>query len=105
MKKKVVDGVVYNTETAPCVAAWDNGRRNGDFSRLAESLYRTARGNWFLHGSGGPLTEYRRECGQNQWCGSEDIRPLTPEKAMEWLERHDKVNAVEQYFGDKLKEA
>lgn len=43
--KKVVDGKVYNTETAELVHEWSNGRYGNDFRYRGKDLYRTKKGN------------------------------------------------------------
>ena len=54
--KKVINGKIYNTETATLIHQWDNGRR-GDFSSCEEDLYRTKKGAFFIHGEGGNLRD------------------------------------------------
>lgn len=39
--KRIIDGKKYDTETAACIATWDNGYYGNDFKRCEESLYRT----------------------------------------------------------------
>lgn len=54
--KKVINGKVYNTETAEEVASYSFSNSN-DFRYIREKLYRTKKGNWFLYGEGGPMTK------------------------------------------------
>jgi hypothetical protein len=95
--KKVLDGKMYNTETAEMVASWDNGYSNSDFRCCNETLYRTKKGTFFLHGGGGAMTSWSSSYGDMSGWG-EDIRPLTDDEAKEWLEGHDKVDALERLF-------
>ena len=73
--KKVINGKLYNTETAECIA--DNEFNDGT-NRLshgrATSLYKTTKGNFFA---------YHETC----WQGEHDtIEPLTMSQAKEYFE-------------------
>ena len=103
--KKIVNGLVYNTETAKEIVSWSNNLSGGDFNHCRESLYRTKNGRWFLCGSGGPMSKYSVSCGSNSCCGGSDIEVITEVEAQEWLENKDEIAALEQYFIAKLQEA
>jgi hypothetical protein len=102
--KKVIDGLLYDTESATEVAYWHNGKLPGDFHRAEETLYRTPNGRWFLHGKGGAMSDYRRPAGDGFRDG-EEIRALTKDEAQAWLERHDKIHALEKWFSDEIEPA
>ena len=51
--KKVVDGKVYDTETAAILHVWSNGHYRDDFHFCKETLYETEKKNLFLHCEGG----------------------------------------------------
>jgi len=102
--KKIIDGKRYDTETAERVHSWHNGYHAGDFHQCEEALYRTRKGTFFLHGEGGALSKYATPHG-NMTGGGEDITPLTPKEAMEWLEAHDGTEALEKNFKDAITEA
>ncbi|MTI67130.1 MAG: hypothetical protein FH753_11115 [Firmicutes bacterium] len=102
--KKVINRKVYNTETAELIAEYWNGLGVSDFRYLSEDLYRTKKGAYFLHGSGGPMTKYSESSGNSTW-GIETIIPLTDQEAYEWLEEHDESEVIEKYFGNMLEEA
>lgn len=85
--KKVIDGSLYNTETAKRLLDCDN-RRYGSLDFCAEALYRTKSGKYFLHGEGGAMSKYARSCGSNQWSSGEMIIPMTEAAAREWAEDH-----------------
>jgi len=103
--KKVIDKKLYDTETADKIAAWDNGHGTTDGHYISEDLYRTKKGNWFLHGEGGGLSSYAESCGQNETCGGESIVPLTSEEALEWLSGHGFADEAAQYFASEIVEA
>lgn len=83
--KKVIDGSLYNTDTARLICEWDN-RRYGSLDFCGERLYRTKSGKYFLHGEGGAMSKYARSCGSNQWSSGEMIIPMTEVAACEWAE-------------------
>ena len=50
--KKIINGRLYNTESAKKVGYYNNGRIYNDFSFFEETLYRKRTGEFFLHGEG-----------------------------------------------------
>ena len=97
--KRIINGRKYDTETARLVASWDNGHY-GEFSYCGEALYRKGTGECFIHGNGGPMSKYRRSCGSNEWCGSEEITPLSEEEARRWAEDAMDGDEYEAEFGE-----
>lgn len=87
--RQVIDRTVYNTDTATEIAEYWNGLPSNDFGSVAETLYKTAKGNYFLYGRGGPMTEYGESCGNNSWTSGSKIIPLSRESALEWCERRN----------------
>ena len=90
--KKVIEGKLYNTETADSLAEWGNGLCYTDFNFLSETLYRTKKGKFYLHGCGGARTRYSEAYGNCRGEG-EDIVPLSEAEARKWVE--------EKFDGDK----
>ena len=101
--KKIINGKRYNTETANYVASYDNGLSCSDFRNYSEILYRTKKGTFFLSGEGGPMSHYSRPCG-DMTSGGSDLVVLDHDEAREWLERHDFVKELEEYFADEIEE-
>lgn len=101
---KVINGKRYNTETATMVADWYTGHPS-DFQYCNEELYLTNKGNWFLFGEGGAMSKYAQPVGNNAMGGGKDIIPFTPEAACAWLEAHNCIKELEQYFPDYLEDA
>jgi hypothetical protein len=101
---KVINGKRYNCDTAIEVAHRWNGLSSSDFNNLSETLYITQKGNFFLYGSGGPMTKYAIHVGDNISDGS-DIISLTKEEAFEWCEEHSMTEAIEKYFPDMIEDA
>ena len=103
--KKIINRKVYDTDTAEEIASDSSHLFSGDFGYWEETLFRTKKGAYFLYGSGGPMSKYAEPCGNNGMAGGSDIVPLSPKDAVEWLEEHDCVDELEEYFADELEEA
>ena len=97
--KKIINGKVYDTNSAKRVGDWGNGRY-GEFSYCSEELYRKRTGEFFLYGEGGAQSKYSKSCGNNSWSGSEMIIPLSYEAAQKWAEEHLDGDAYEAIFGE-----
>lgn len=85
--KKIINGKLYNTETAKLVANWWNGLGVSDFRNCEESLYLKKTGEFFLYGEGGGLSPYAEHFGSG-WGYGKKITPLTEEEARQWAESH-----------------
>ena len=66
--KKVINGKMYNTETAEKVGEWDN-EKYGSYDYYGEELYRKKTGEFFIKAWG------------------VGIEPITEEEAKKWAER------------------
>jgi hypothetical protein len=95
--KKVIDGKVYNTETAEKIGHWWNGYSNTDFNNCEESLYKTKKGQFFIAGEGGAFSKYSVSCGNGRGGGS-GIVLLSENEAREWAEEHLDADDVEANF-------
>ena len=84
--KRIIEGKVYNTETATEVAREYYGYES-DFHAWDESLYVTKSGSFFLHGWGSCLTEYAVSTGQNSWSDGQRIIPYDETQVLDWIER------------------
>lgn len=85
--KKIINGKVYDTETAKKVGTWDNGHYTSDFQYCSENLYKKKTGEFFLHGEGHALSKYASSSGDSSGWG-EKIIPLSYKAAQEWAEKH-----------------
>jgi hypothetical protein len=104
--KAIINGKRYDTETATCVAGDSGGQGKRDFRWYDEDLYLTKKGNWFLAGEGGPMSRWAEPgAGQNEVTSGEGIVPLTKQEAREWLERAEKWDCIEKYFGNAVQDA
>ena len=102
--KKIIDGKVYDTETAERLGAWDNGKYTSDIYYEEELLYRKRTGEFFLCGSGGANSKYAVSRGSNSWIGSSKIIPLDYESAQKWAEERLSVDQYEKIFGTIIDE-
>ena len=98
--KKIINGKCYDTKTAKEVAYWESEVGKSSFLWYEEMLYQKRGGEFFLHGDGGPMTEYREECGNRTYCGSEKIIPFTVEEAKDWVEEYSNADTYIELFGD-----
>jgi len=97
--KKVINNLLYNTDTASKIGTWDNGCQLSDFEYVEETLYRKKTGEYFLHGEGGANSKYGVWHGNTGGWG-EVIRPYTPEEAQEWAGDHLDADVYMDEFGD-----
>lgn len=98
--KKIINGRLYNTETAKKCGEYEPNPYRSDFNWFCESLYQKKTGEFFLHGDGNAASPYSKSCGQNEWCGAEIIKPMSYSEAQEWAERHLTGEQYEQIFGE-----
>ena len=66
---------MYNTETAELIGRSMTGSGS---SRAVEKLYKTRRGDHFIHGKGGELS---------RWDGGENIIEVDDSQVRNWLKR------------------
>ena len=97
--KKIINGKLYDTDTAKEVGSIYHGNGPRDFHHYSEVLYKKRTGEYFLYGEGGPMSRYAKSCGQNQWSGSESIEPLSYKSAQEWAEHNMDADDYMTEFG------
>lgn len=85
--KKIINGRLYDTETAKMIGSWSNGLSSSDFHYCTEDIYQKKNGEYFLHGSGGAMSKYGKSYGGGM-CGSQDIIPMTEKEVKIWAETH-----------------
>lgn len=98
--KKIINGKLYNTDTAKEIGSWENMDDVRNFSRFEETLYQKRTGEFFLHGVGGAATKYAVSLGNSSWTGGESIIPLSWEAARKWCEEHLSAEEYEAVFGE-----
>ena len=101
--RSIIFRKIYDTETAQELAEHWNGIPRQEPEFQVETLFRSPMGTLFLHGEGGPSSEYAKE-GYDGPLGGEDIRLLSEEDALQWCENHNLVNAAEVHFPHLVEE-
>ena len=96
--KKIISGKLYNTDTARQVGSWDNNITDRLYW-VSETLYQKQRGEFFLHGEGGPGSKYAEPSGQGSWSSGEKIIPLSYDAAQAWAEKYLDADAYQTAFG------
>jgi hypothetical protein len=102
--KKIVNKKMYNTATAELLGDWQESNRR-DFRFVLEKLYITKKGEYFLHGEGGAMTDYGVDNYDNSRSRGETIKPLTKNEAYEWAEKTEQLELIETHFKDEIDEA
>lgn len=102
--KQIINGKIYNTDTATQIGEYWNGLAASDFGYCYEILYRTKRGAYFVHGMGGAASAWSEAVGDAR-TGSEGIKPLTEREALDWAERNEWSETVLEHFSHILEEA
>ena len=98
--KKIINGKMYNTETAKVCGTYWNGLSRSDFKRYEETLYKKRTGEYFLYGEGGPMTKYAVSVGDNARTGGSAITPMTEAEARQWAEDHLDADEYIEIFGE-----
>ena len=80
--KKIINGKMYNTETARCMGSWYNNFTPDDLWLTDEHLYQKKTGEFFLYKNG----------GHGDLCFEGKIIPITQQEAREWMEEYDDAN-------------
>lgn len=96
--KRIIDGKLYNTDTAEFIGEASNTWRVSDYSYYHEELYRTKKGSFFLYGKGNGASKYRSYEGDGFGPG-EKIVPCSVEDAKHWVENHMSPEDYEEVFG------
>jgi hypothetical protein len=103
--KKVIDGKLYDTNEARCVAEFVSPECVNDFNYYEEKLFLTKNGRWFLAGAGNAMSKYsERAVGGGSQAG-DGLFPLEPEEALEWLEAYGDTEDILEHFGSKIEDA
>ena len=103
--KKIINGKVYDTETAKKVASWYSSYARNDFHYYEEELYQKKTGEFFLYGEGNAASPYSKSCGQNERCGGERIEPMSYKEAQKWAEDHLDGDEYCEIFGEPDEDA
>lgn len=97
--KKIINGKVYNTESAKKCGNWDNGHYTNDFAYCSEMLYQKKTGEFFLHGESHAMSKYATHSGNNSGWG-EAIIPMSYDEASKWAKEHLSGDEYIRIFGE-----
>lgn len=95
--KKVINGKIYDTDTAKHIGYYSADGSQSDFVWYEEDLYRKRTGEFFLCGHGGAASPYGRSSGDSSVGGSAII-PLSWEAAREWAENRLTADEYLEHF-------
>lgn len=97
--KKIINGRLYDTETAKSIG-WNDFGCCGDFSYYREELFRKRTCEFFLYGYGGPASRYAQPVGQHGWEDGWKIIPLSYDDALAWAEKNLDADDYIRAFGE-----
>ncbi|MBV1800478.1 hypothetical protein [Siccirubricoccus sp. G192] len=99
--RRMIDGVVYNSKTAVCVAYYGNEKYAPDYDIVFEQLYQTPKGHFLLLGVGECCSVWslysQNAAGK---LSAHAFVPLTADEARRWLELRDLQDELFETFGD-----
>lgn len=98
--KKIINGKMYNTETAKELGTWDNGLYCNDFYWCEETLYRKRTGEYFLFGESGANGKYGEYIEGKMHRGGYGIIPCTEREAKQWAEEKLTADEYISIFGE-----
>jgi hypothetical protein len=102
--QRIINGKRYNTDTATAVLDLDNGHSRSDFKYEETALYLTAKGKWFLAGSGNAMSRWATQYGNSTGPGA-GVEPLSDDQALSILEHHGATGLIERHFSSKIVDA
>lgn len=92
--KRVIDRTLYDTERAEQIAQYAPNTDRSDFHYHIETLYKTQKGEYFLHCEGGASTEYAKPVSGGGRTGGEELNFIDEEAALDWCEEHSIAGQV-----------
>lgn len=88
----------YNPRTSEMLGQWKPGEEPAMFGREVETLYRTAKGNYFILSEGGLFSRYHSSPDAEAWYGGSTIRPLSEQEALRWCEETGNFETIDVQF-------
>lgn len=98
--KKIINGKMYNTETAKVLGTAYSSAAVNSFEYWEETLYKKKTGEYFLYGHGGAASQYARRVDENSWSDGDGFTPLTESGAKIWAEKYLDVDEYCEIFGE-----
>ncbi len=101
--RKIIDGKVFNTDTATLVCdVSPSGFYRGDFRWEDTGLYKSPKGQFFLAGEGGPMSRWAQAEGQNGRRSGSGIELVSDDVARHECERYGTPAQFAAAFGEPL---
>ena len=99
--KKIINGKMYNTETAKYIDYAAEGACDSFNSyHWREELYKKRTGEYFIFGEGGASSRWRCEVERGCYSDGWGFKPLTDDEAKEWLEKYGDPDVYIAEFGE-----
>ena len=96
--KKVIEGKVYNTETAKLLGEYSYSLCT-DSHYYSEELYRTKNGTYYIYGEGNALSKYGQYERGYGYDPGETIKVISEDEARAWSEEHMSAEEYIDLFG------
>ena len=103
--RQIINKKIYDTTTAEHIHDTSNTSSFRDFKYERSALYRTPHGAWFVAGYGGASSRFARTLSDGCRTEGEGIIVLTPEGALEELERDNATEEIERHLSALVTEA
>jgi len=87
--KKIIDGKIYNTDTAALIGELECTYNHGDFHYHDTALYRSPRGAYFLAGDGNAYSMWGHAVGDNGRGGGSGLCIINKSDARYYAEQMD----------------
>lgn len=97
--KKIINGKMYNTETATELGTYEHGYVSS-FSWYQENLYRKKTGEYYLYGEGHANSKYGTPDGTGGYGSGDGFTPLTESEARIWAEKYLDADEYCEIFGE-----
>ena len=98
--KKILNGKLYDTETAVYIGSYSNGASCTDFNYFCETLYRKKNKEFFLYCHGGARSPYSSQSGDGSITGGCQLVPLNEDAARNWIEQRLDTGVYIELFGE-----
>lgn len=98
--KKIINGKLYNTESAKKIASYQSNFSKNDFHYFEEDLYKKRSGEFFIFGKGNAASPYHERATGGGWDEGERIIPLKYEEAKRWAEEYLEADEYCSIFGE-----
>lgn len=96
--KAVIDGLLYDTDTATEICDISNGYSTNDFEYRSGKLCKTPNGRYFAVGSGGPNSMFAVQVGNSRMGSTGRIVALDIHAARALAERYASINTITEFF-------